>query len=148
MLTSANSRVQSNCSYKQQRRDLKVKQLVGSTVSCTVGLLFSFIFFARWEQDTLRSVTSVGVTGRRKPVRAIQMSIRVTGPCACGWCVMGPNHEPQQHHVQVLADDAHFRHANTTCQESHETISLPHFRTYLWHRQTTSPRAGGNTPYL
>lgn len=42
---------------------------------------------------------------------------------------MGPDHEPQQHHVQVLADDAHFRHANANRQASHETISLPDFWT-------------------
>lgn len=90
----------------------------------------AFVFFhilARWEQDTLRSVALVPVTGRLKPVRASQMSIRVTGPGACGWCIVRSDHEPQQHHVQVLADDAHFRHANANRQASHETISLPHF---------------------
>lgn len=131
MLISGNLR--STSKYKKTPLKQQWKRYNGE-MTCQLDRLYSraFVFFhilARWEQDTLRSVTSVPVTGRLKPVRASQTSIRVTGPGACGWCIMGPDHEPQQHHVQVLADDAHFRHANTKRQASHETISLPHFRT-------------------
>lgn len=35
----------------------------------------------------------------------------------------------EQHHVRVLADDAHFRYTNSNSQLSHETISSHDFAT-------------------
>lgn len=61
------------------------------------------------------------------------MSVKVTGPGAYSNRIMGEAGksgqwmrlypEPQQHHVQALTDDAHFRHANSSSQFGHETIS-------------------------
>lgn len=58
-----------------------------------------------------------------EPRQAWQTSIRLTAPAARGRFCMRAYHKLQQHHVQALADDAHFRHANTS-PLGHETISL------------------------
>lgn len=43
--------------------------------------------------------------------------------CVCQSEGMDACHRREQHHVRVLADDAHFRYTNSNSQLSHETIS-------------------------